>query len=254
MAQDPGGDFTFSDTPGTGSADLNTLFGVNEGVGGTPVTIRAAGPMTQGLSRDPQGAGGTATTSTVTQTLQGFYGMDPSALSSLQQQLYAGGFYADSYYGKTPKRPQFGVADDDSYAAFKAAVVRAARSQRPLLDIISQASSQSADGTLAPTAQPIQLTNADDLRATFTAVAKRRTGKNPDPALIDRMVDSYHKAEADAQTAAYGVSTSGGTYTQAASPEAYATQQIETQDPVGAKTHDYLDVMDTFMGMLKAAG
>jgi hypothetical protein len=77
---------------------------------------------------------------TVTKSLQGFYGLSTDNLTALQQSLYEGGFYSDAYYAAHPKQPAFGSTDDDSYAAFKRAVLQAAKSQKPLYtDVIAGA-------------------------------------------------------------------------------------------------------------------
>lgn len=257
MANEPGGDFTVNDTTGAASTDLNTLFGVNVNVGQAPVLL--SGTTNPQLRKTLQQHGEDVTTkpSTLTEVLQGFYGMDADALAQLQQQLYSGGFYDSSYYtGKTPNQPTLGIPDEDSYAAFKKAVVRAARSGTALPDVLDQsaASFSRTQAANAAQAQPIQLTNADDLRATFTGVVKQRTGKNPDPALVQRMIDAFHKSEVDAQTAQYAAAANGGQYTAPPNATAFATEQIGQLDPTGVGTETALNVMDTFMGMLKASG
>lgn len=271
MASDPTGGFTVSDTTGDTSTDMNTLFGVNANVGQAPVILQNRIPgnnATRGETFDRPRAG---TSTTLTDVLKGFYGMDPDALAQLQQQLYAGGFYGDGYYsGKTPKQPQLGVPDEDSFAAFKKAATRAARSGTALPDVLDQAvtsfskssGTAGAGGTSGPggsaaQARPIQLTSDADLRATFTSAIKNRTGKNPDPAILQRMVDSYHKAEVDSQMAAYGAQDAQGgnpQYTQAPNPSTYANEQIQQLAPGDVGVHDALGAFDTFMGMLKASG
>lgn len=241
-------DFTINDTTGQGTTDLNTLFGVNQNVGGTPVTIRGPGLPD---SYAPSGIAPVrpGVQSTLTEVLQGFYGMDPSALANLQQQLWAGNFYSSSYYGKTPKPPQFGTPDDDSYAAFKSAAVQAARSGTPLPDLLDRAVQSNAalggpGGGSAKT--PKTLTHPDDLRAVIRNVATNVIGRRPDAAVEENFIAAFHNAESQA-------GQSDGAGNVIAGPQdvsAIAEQYLQHAYPQEAYDNGFLGAFDSFRKMI----
>lgn len=257
------GDFTIPDDTGS-ATDLNTLFGVAQGVGGAPVILRGAG-LTGQAKRNLRQAGEDVSgipTSEMTATsiqgaLQGFYGMDPQALTDLQQRLYKGGFYATAYYGgKTPQVPQFGVADEDSFQAFKTAVVRAARSQRPLVDLLDEAvtaaGGNAAQSTRAPFAP--QLTSPTDLRVVGEQVFQQQAGQKPDSGWLDHFVAAFHSAELAAQQGAYDTQLTGGASTSAPNASALAKQMTQQEAPGLVGTHAVADEYGNFQHILKGPG
>lgn len=244
-------DFNVNDTTGQGTTDLNTLFGVNQNVGGTPITIRGA---VLPSNYAPSGIAPVqpSVQSTLTEVLQGFYGMDPSALANLQQQLWAGGYYASSYYGKTPKPPQFGTPDDDSYAAFKSAAVQAARSGAALPDVLDQAlKSNAANGGPGGSGTGTSggaktLTHPDDLRAVLRTVAQQVIGRRPDPSLEENFIAAFHNAEAQA-------GQPDGQGNVIAGPQdvsAIAEQYLQHALPQEAYDNGYLGAFSTFRKMI----
>lgn len=240
------GDFTVPDAQPQASTNLDTLFGVNQNVGTAPITLR--GPrMPDSFAPSGVAPVGPSVSSTLTEVLQGFYGMDPEALTNLQKQLWSGGFYSSSYYGKTPKPPQFGTPDDDSYAAFKSAVVQAARSGQPLNDLVDQAvKANGASGGLggggARAPLVTQLTNPDDIRAAVVREAKATLGHKVDEATINDIITRYQQADAEAQAGVYRSQVGGGTVTAAPSVSAFAQQQVLASNPADAVAHRGLGV------------
>lgn len=256
------GDFTIPDTAAQPTTDLNTLFGVNQNVGGTPVTVRGARPA--GTTYAPSGIAPIipSAESTLTDTLQGFYGMDPAALTNLQQQLWAGGYYASSYYGKTPKPPQFGTPDDDSFSAFKSAAVQAARSGQPLDQLIDTAVKANSvnggpGGAAASQRAPLvtQLPNPDDLRAVITDSARRILGHRVSEDVIQGIIAGYQQQAQVEQQDTYNAQPGGGVVTQAATPANYVAAQLQAGNPTDAAAHRGLGIGNLIMNaFMSSAG
>lgn len=251
------GDFTMPDTTGAGSTDLNTLFGVSQAVGATPIVLHGripVGAATRGESFDRPRAGlvqpmvsqTDAQGHTVQGVLNSFYGMDPDALANLQERLYAGRFYSSSYYTKNGKKPLLGSADDDTFAAFKKAVVQAGRSGQPLDDVLDTAASAAAAGDVSGQKNPVQFTNPDDLRAALDTVGPNVIGRRPDPSVYDNFVAGYHELE----SAAANQSDSGGNVTAPPSPSAAAEQYLRRTFPADAYRSGYVDAFDAFRQMI----
>jgi hypothetical protein len=241
------GDFTVDDSTGVG-ADLTSLFGVNQGVGQTPVLLRQGRDMTR---YGEPGVKSTSTeTTTVTGALQGFYALEPGSpdLIDLQHQLYAGGFYADKYYSAKGPRPLFGVHDDDTFGAFRKAVVQAARSGRSLPGTLAEATTAAAEaGDGAEPRPTIQLTSPTELRTLGRQVYNTKVGRDPSPGWLDRYVQTVHDQEITAQTSAAlsSQAAGGGTYTASSDPSALAAAMAEQDAPGAAAVHQGDRLMST---------
>lgn len=266
------GDFTMPDNTGTVATELTTLFGVAQGVGDTPVNLTA--PTTEtvlggfGPGVGPGAPGTRAPSSvqtvpgqkaTVTETLQGFYGLDQAALTNMQHRLYVAGFYPAGYYGKSAKSPQFGSPDDDSFAAFKSAAVQAARSGKPLPDVISTAAAAVAagGGPGAPTRIPpavLQPPSPVDIRAQVVASAKEKYGHAAPESLVNHIIDEYQRATVAQQEALNTAQAVGGTVPQVPNLPAFVDQRLQQAAPgevaMNNAGHAAALVMQAFSGGL----
>lgn len=248
------GDFTIPDSTGAATTELTTLFGVAQGVGDTPVNLAAGTPATHRVTAVGtvfENPGTPPKTGTVTQTLQGFYGLDQATLNNLQRQLYAGGFYGASYYGAKPKTPQFGTPDDDSFAAFKSAAVQAARSAKPLPDVISaaMASTAAGNGPGAPTqGTPTKLTNPADIRAAVVAGARAKYGHKADEKMIHDIISQYQSLETQAQE------STDPRVTREPDLSSFVDQRLQSADPAAAAAHDAVGVYGDFLKVWQGAG
>lgn len=259
---------------------LNTLFGVDAGVANTPVLLQrdngykglrtgwggssqkftpeVSAPLVGAATRDPK----TGKVTGVQGVLNGFYGMDPDSLTNLQQQLYVGGFYSSAYYTKSGKRPQFGVADEDSFAAFKKAAVRAARSGATLSETISTGvdAGQKAAAEEEDPAEPliIEQTDPATLREVALEYGKKTLGRHPSEAQIQQYINTYRDMQASYQQRAYAMSGSGrpggtgGTLDEVPAPSDFAVTQFKSQNPLEARTHSALEAATSFYDLLKA--
>lgn len=100
--------------------------------GTIPGTGSVAGGATSSRQADEQiaAAGPRPRQTSLGQLLTRFYAWEPEQLAALQTRLFQGGFYPDAYYkARGAKQVSVGVPDEDSFKAFRAAVVLAARIQ-----------------------------------------------------------------------------------------------------------------------------
>lgn len=256
----PAGDFTIPDNTGAAAgSDLTTLFGVAQGVAATPVVLKPgtqAGPAritATGRIFEPVGSPAESRPLVTQQdaqghaiqgVLNGFYSTDKPTLENLQRQLYAGGFYSSSYYGKTPKTPQFGTTDDDSFAAFKSAAIQAARSGKPLPDVLNEAMASTAagNGPGAPTAgTPTRLTSPTDIRAAVIAGARAKYGHKADEAMVHDIISQYQSLEAQAQE------STSPRVTQAPDLSTFVGQQLQQANPREVALNDALHASNLVM-------
>lgn len=199
-------------------------------------------------------------TRTGQQALGYMYGLAPKDLSQLQQMLYLGGLYGSGYYGKTPQQLALGVADDDTYGAWKSLVQQSARSGIPIFQLLGQLAGSGGAQRLnagaggggsqrAPLA--IRQTSPDDIKAVAEKVAQEVYGETATPAVVGRIVNAYHLAEASYQRAAYAASYAGGTVTEPPTLETFATDQLEQADPTAAGAHTVADdVVTSFLNIV----
>lgn len=188
--------------------ESSSLYGVpsNYSLAPVPTKVREVQPW----QLDPweAGSGGTTPirvvdeTSTVAGMLQGFYGMDRDSLSDLQKALYAGGFYDDGYYTAKGKKPRYGDADDDSYAAFKRAVVRSSRAGKTIDEVLAEgidATSRMGDSGPARAGrvfkEPIfQPTPDVEIESGLVAALQEQIGRAP-AELVARLKGVFQQAE-----------------------------------------------------------
>lgn len=272
------GDFTIPDAS-TSPTDLTTLFGVAQGVGDTPVVLKpgAGGKATPpvrvpgggllqklGQALTPSTTGGTpAQTQTLVQVLQSFYATDTPTLTSIQRQLYAGGFYPSSYYSATnPKAPQFGSADDDSFAAFKSAAVQAARSGKPLTDVINQAitaaSASGLGGVGTPKPKPIvQPPSPVDIYSQIEESQKTKFGhgvisrKQIESIITDyqTLVTTQRERLQQAQ-----IDNTAATVPQVPNLQPYVEQRLAQAAPKEVALNDSLHAANLVMGLFGGGG
>lgn len=255
--QGNGGDFEIPDETGA-PTDLNTLFGVNQAVGQAPVLLRRGQPTVNRpvdykgplLPNEVRGAGPSPasadTSTTITGALQAFYGMTPDALIDLQTQLYQAGFYGDTYYSAKGKKPQFGTYDDDTYNAYKKAVVQAARSGQPLPDLIGEAGKARAAMAAGASQQAVQFTHPDDLRYAFDQTGPRTIGRRPDATVVDNAIAVYHELESQAANKA----DEKGNVVAPPSPTAFAEEYLRRTYPADAYRNGYADAYAAFANLL----
>lgn len=97
-----------------------------------------------------------------------------------------------------------------------------------------------------------QLSNPDDLRATFKQVAYQRTGGNfLDDAAYERMVASYQDAEMKAQRAQFDAATGGGTVVDQPTAKTFAETTLQQESTADVQANDiagYGKVLESMMG------
>jgi hypothetical protein len=249
------------------------LFGIDAAVGEAPVTLGyqqpvgmtgspyagPPAPSVSGLMGPPKPV---AVTSKLIEAAQGFYQLPEDQVAELQSKLLSGGFYDDSYYTASGKTPQFGVADDDSYAAYRRAITRAARSGKAVPEILDEAIKSGA-GEKAQTRQPlvVQLTSPTDLRKIYQAAAVALTGsRDMDEARVAKFVSDQQAAERQAQEALYTAGGSGlpggpgGTVTQPPDPTAAAQELIRAEQPTATGGHDIAGTFKLFQQIIAGMG
>lgn len=253
------GDFTVPDATTTGT-ELSSLFGVAQGVGDAPVVFHAAVPASHRVTAVGtvfENPGTPALTKTLTETLQQFYTLGGAALQDWQRRLYLGGYFPASYYGPNPKTPQFGSADDDSYAAFKSAAVQAARSGRPLDDVINtaMASTAAGGGPGAKKAIPpavLQPPSPIDIRAQVVASAKDKYGHGAPEAVVNHIIDEYQRLTVAQQQALNTAQVSGGTVPQVPNLSSFVDERLQQAAPTDVAMNGALGaanlVMQAFQG------
>lgn len=242
--------------PGAASGDSDTtgLYGINDDIAGALV-IWDSRPATPGyvpdLPRgrvvgDPDVTAGTPAAldqRTVEELLGELYKLDPRAeLAPIQQLLLAGGFYGSSYYSRTnPDDVQFGIPDEDTYAAWRTALIRAARSGKSIWEVLGAAAKNSpslsrrGSGGTGRAPQTVVLSDPVELRKIAEEVGRSVYGQLPDPQAVERFVNSYRSSEGSFQRKAAG----GGTVTRPADPQVQAEAQLRSAAPAQALAHDY---------------
>lgn len=235
----------------TGMADVPVIWDQTSAVPGyTPPRGRTAGDEDFVADR-PAGQ----VTYTLEESLAQLYQMDPrERLPQLQQLLYAGGFYGSGYYNQSnPNAVQFGVADEDTYAAWRTALVRAARSGKSIWEVLGDAAKgRQGGGAEGPQRAPLVLrqTSPEDLRRLVDRVAREVAGTSLSSDEIDRFITDYQADERAVQQAAYGAVETGGTVVEPASPETAAEDFVRGSRPQEASGRDVLGVLDGAMSFI----
>lgn len=263
-------DFNVDDVAGDIPAfNTTSLFGVDAGVAEAPVTIRGGHP---GADREGQVGMTMAGRSyepgridtTLGQTLQDFWHLAPGSddLKNYQQELFEAGLYPDSYYrAKNPTKLNLGVVDDVDAKAWKDVALLAARTGRPVMDILAErkATYAARGGVVsgkgkeaAAGAAPFSTTVSNPLTLTEAAqkAAESTLGRGFTQAELGRFVKSYQALQVNAQRGEYDTAASGGTSTAAPTAEAYATQQARQSAPTEAFANDLMNVYDRALAVL----
>jgi len=272
-AGDPAGDESFF---------ASGLFGIDAAVGEVPIRLGyqlAPGYPGSPLAGPPKPRAGelgspllgppsptpprVPVTARLIEAAQGFYRLPEDQVAELQAKLLAGGFYDDSYYTATGKKPQFGVADDDSYAAYKRALTRTARSGKALTEVLDEAVTAGGAEKAEQQRQPliVQLTSPTDLRRIYQAAAVALTGsRDMDEDRVAKFIADQQEAERQAQQTMYSAGGSGlpggpgGTVTEPPSPQAAAEATIRATQPTTVGGHDIAGQFDSFLSILAGIG
>lgn len=244
------GDGAAPDTGFPGSSDNSltpaqsaALSGVTRIKGAIPVIINRG----YSLSLDPQG-GPAPEVKNYQDVLTGLYQLPADQLASLQQELLAGGFYQDDAYYKGTKRVVPGLADGDTFNAWKEAVTRAAASKKTVDEVLTEAvqKTTAAGGPGAAAKTAVRLTNPTDLRDIAKQEAQSLLGRNPDPGFLDNYVAAYHQQETAGQT----IDATTGQLVQAPDPRTFARQLLRQLYPVDVGVNDYLNVGNELVNVL----
>jgi len=161
-----------------------------------------------------------------------------------------------------------GVWDAESQAAYKDllayANVRGTTSQQALNELTEQAQSAGTfgiggkgyfdpvtgewvadpSGSGVSQRQPLVIRQSDplELEKVFDDAVIKTLGQGWSRNQIQGMVRAYQQMEAERQRQAYNTDLTGGTVTDVPSPEAFAQNYAQQQDPQGAETSRFLDV------------
>lgn len=241
-----------------------SLFGYDAGVAAAPVQIASNQPDTGNILAGPSSG------TTLGQTIQDFWHLEPGsdALKTYQQELFDSGFYPDSYYrAKNPSKLNLGVADDVDAKAWKDVTTMAARTNRPVMDLIEErkamygtqggvgaAKASEAKGAQAPFSPTVA--NPLTLVEVAQKAAETTLGRGFSQAELDRFVKNYQGMQIHAQQGAYDTSISGGTSTAAPDPTAAANAAARQSAPTEAYANDLMNVYDKALSFLtrKPAG
>jgi hypothetical protein len=259
VAEDFNADDLASDIP---DFAVTSLFGVDATVAQAPVRIRGGEIGHADAPEVPIDQ--RAVDTTLGQTIQDFWHLPPGsdALKSYQQELFDAGLYPDAYYrAKNPKKLNLGVADDVDAKAWKDIALLAARTGRPVMDLIAERkAAYLAQGGIqaakkqeaASGAAPFSATVANPLTLAEVAqkAAETTLGRGFTQAELDRFVKSYQAMQVNAQRGEYDTAISGGTATAAPDPTAAATQQARQSAPTEAFANDLMNVYDRAMAIL----
>lgn len=246
--------------PGVGS-----LFGVSGDLAGAPV-IWASG---EDPVRDVYGSaygpvfplvspGTPGDIRTVEKSLADFYQSDPGDLAKLQEALYGAGLYSSSYYNENGPRPNLGVPDEDSFAAWKTLVIRAARAKKPIRDMLMDAqkafatagAGRGAGGGGSRQIRSYSLSDPATLRKIAEEVGQEVYGRAPDPKLVAQFIAKRHGEEKSAQAVNY----TGGTAIQPGDPRASLEEQLRAAVPAEAEAHDAARLFEGFLSMIGGDG
>ena len=157
--------------------------------------------------------------------------MRPSEITKIQQVLAQSGLISGSV--------QFGLPDSRTVSAYEQVLTMSNRSGLSPLVILGRLASTNRDLMLeemnrasasGPTRAPFtaRVSNPDELRRFFHDAVVELTGSSQNID-IDAMVSAYQTAEKNSQAQAYNAAPTGGTVTDAPSPEEFARQQVEQQ-------------------------
>lgn len=238
--------------PGSGSsASDDSLAGVSAALGAVPIAISATPTMStsHGLSLDPQGRTPTPsfTTATIDQMIQNLYKLPVAQRAQVQQALLAAG-----YYGANPPVIVPGEINTADRNAYKTAVEDAARATqygagntitKPVTvgQIIDERIANRTAQGIPVTAQQVNVTSPDDIRAAVQASAKQAYGKKADPKLVDHVIAQYQQLQEQA-----GRSTSSNVV-QPPSVSTFADAQVASADPTAVAANKGLSIGNLFM-------
>ncbi len=221
---------------------------------GEPVRVQApgaAGRRVGGEPDEPTGptvTGGGARRISLADLLRDYYRLDGKALAEYQQALWAGGFYS----GKAT--PAFGVADERGFSAFKAAALRAARSEKTFSEVLDEAVASGAGDTergrkRAPLT--VQVSNPQEIARMARAAAQEILGRGDvAPEQIQAIVSRYQAQEASTQTNAYNASFAGGTFNEAPGIATFVQDELERLNPVEAEAYRGADQVMAAFGQI----
>jgi hypothetical protein len=213
--------------------------------------------------RAPAQPGAGPLTSSFLDAMNALYGVGDAAIPreqvpQLQQLLLAGGFYRAGYYSRRdPLDVNYGVIDDDTEAAWRGALERAAKSRRVIWDVLADAakrretgvygrrgSALSGSGAGSGQSRPIYLTSPEDLKALAADVAQATLGRGAvDQKMIDAFVARYHGKEREAQQRAYA----GGASVRPPDPRAAFEGQLRADLPAEAGAHDIARLFEAIL-------
>lgn len=262
VAEEFDADAIASDIP---EFSTTSLFGVDAGVAQAPVRIQ--GPTVLGGPKmKPSGTAPNygAVDTTLGQTLQDFWHLEPGsdALKNYQQELFDAGLYPASYYrAKNPAKLNLGVVDDVDAKAWKDIALAAARTGRPVTDLLAERKAAYAErgGVFAAKKEeaasgqaPFSATVANPLTLTEVAqkAAEATLGRGFSQGELNRFVKSYQSLQVNAQRSEYDTAISGGTATAAPDPTALAAQQARQSAPTEAYANDLMNVYDKALAIL----
>ena len=252
--------------PNEGGADIpqfttTSLFGVEAGVAEAPVKITGGGGGNV-LHHGPAATPGISTT--LGQTIQDFWHLEPGsdALKNFQQDLFDAGLYPDSYYrAKNPSKLNLGVVDDVDANAWKEIAIVAARTGRPIMELLDERKAGFAatggvgttKGKAAADARaPFsgQVTSGMSLADTAQKAAEKTLGRGMSQKELDRFVKTYQAMETHADKAVYDNALSGGVSSAAPPAELAAAQQARQSAPTEAYANDLMNVYDKALAIL----
>lgn len=245
---------------GGGGADPYSVYDIPPELADAPVIIRrlpagSRGPAVNFMGL-PISLPATEETVPLGQALEGFYTLGRDRVAELQQKLHDGGFYGKGY------KINSGVADEETYAAYGRALIRATRSSKSLDEVLAESvlgGPVGGSGSAADKAPlSILLTNPDDLKAVASSAASKLIGRKLNDDELGRFVEAYHVLEGAAQRERYGVQTgepnTEGTTVAAPDPSSYASQRLPEEHPQEAASYGMVGRYMQFQQLLNSTG
>jgi hypothetical protein len=96
----------------------------------------------------------------------------------------------------------------------------------------------------------VSLSHPDDIRDLADRTARKSLGRKLTADQLSNFVSAYQSMQRESQSAAYGADVTGGTVTQAPSPEVFAEGQVESLDPLAAGAKKEVEVFKIISGAL----
>lgn len=250
-----------ANTPGVTSDPFasagETLFNLPQDIARTKVILERGGPLPEKYVKPDIRSFG--------ELMLEFARKQPEPLGRIQEELWNAGLY--------DKKAQWasGLADEESISAYQKALLRAARENKTVSEVIEEAKQAvqasggleklgyQKSGTTGPTQDPltIRLTHPDDIRATAMQTSAKVLGRGFSAQELDRFVHTYQSMESSAQQAAYSATGSGlpggpgGTVTAPASVENAATRAAREANPGAAGATDLSNAYDLMLQAMR---